>query len=85
MRPIKVSFVISDLSSDEIEQLKHNYSIVAKMILTPDDYKLFRYGPGDQIQVQTQQGDRLWCRIEDLEKVESEERVILIFTLSRAG
>ena len=81
---VKISFVISDLNEEDVRLLRDNYSIVSKMILTPDDYNLFRYKQGDLIQVETDHGNRLWCRIEELEKVEDHERVILILTLTQA-
>lgn len=84
MGSVKISFVISDLNEEDVRLLRDNYSIVSKMILTPDDYKLFRYNKGDRIQVETDHGNRLWCRIEDLEKVENPERIILILTLIHA-
>lgn len=83
---VKISFVISDLSEENIKLLRENYSVVSKMILTPDDYALFRYREGDLIQVETHHGNRLWCRISHLEKVEDpgQEQVIIILTLSQA-
>ena len=84
MAPIKVHFVISQLSEGEVEALKDSRSIITKMILFPDDYKLFNYKKGDAIEVETQIGNRLWCTIQDIEVVENEERIILIFTLMKA-
>lgn len=82
---IKITFIIGQLSIDEFEQLKNGYSIISKMILSPDDFKLFHYKQGDKIQVETKDGLRLWCKIDHLEVLKSEERVILIFKLSFAG
>lgn len=82
---IKISFIIGQLSDQEFEQLKEGYSIVSKMILPPDDYKLFHYKESQLIQVETNHGDRLWCTIQHLEILETEERVILIFTLTGAS
>lgn len=81
---IKISFIIGQLPFEEFEQLKRGHTILSKMILSPDDFKLFHYNDGDQIQVETNDGDRLWCVIKHLEIVSNEERVILIFTLSQA-
>jgi hypothetical protein len=53
------------------------------MILSPDDFKLFHYAEGDPIQVETDRGERLWCTISGLEKVVTEEGVLLIFQLIR--
>ena len=82
---IKVSFIIGEISADEFEQLKSGYAIVSKMILPPDDFKLFHYKEGELIQVETDHGNRLWCTIDHLEIIESEERVILIFTIGQAN
>lgn len=84
MDPIKVTFVISQIPEEDVSALKNNRAIVSKMILCPDDYKLFHYKEKDVIQVETQNGNRLWCEITHLEVVEREERVILIFTLEYA-
>ncbi len=81
MNPIRVRFIINELTEQEVESLKSDDAIITKMILTPDDYKLFRYKEGDSIEVQTDHGNRLWCRIEHLEVVSDDIRVILIFTL----
>lgn len=78
---VKVSFVIGQISNHEMESLKNGYAIISKMILPADDYKLFRYKAGQKIQVETNDGNRLWCKIEHLETVTTEETTILIFTL----
>src|SRR5688500_15816735 len=85
MTQVKVRFVISQLTEDEVEALKASHPIIAKMILSPDDYKLFNYNNGELIEVETQNGNRLWCTIRDMEIVDSEERVIIIFTLIDSG
>ena len=84
MNAIKVTFVIGQLVEEDLVALKHNETIVSKMILTPDDYQLFRYKEKDLIQVETPNGDRVWCEITHLEILESDERMILIFTLEQA-
>jgi hypothetical protein len=81
MNHIHVRFIINELSEDEVDELKNEHAIITKMILTPDDYKLFHYRQGDTIEVQTDQGYRMWCTIKHLEVVANDERVILIFTL----
>jgi hypothetical protein len=83
MQPIKVTFVIGQLREEEMLALKNDEIIVSKMILSQDDYSIFRYKEGDQIQVESQNGDRVWCTIHQLEKVEREEGMILIFTLEK--
>lgn len=78
---VQINFVISELNEAEIQTLKDGFSIVSKMILSPDDFKLFKYQPGDSIQVETGQGNRAWCTITDLEVISHQEHVIIIFTL----
>ena len=81
---LNVTFVISKLTEEEATSLNEDHTIITKMLLSPDDYKLFRYKEGELIQVQTQNGNRIWCEILKLEIVEHPERVILIFTLEKA-
>jgi hypothetical protein len=81
MNNIHVRFIINELSEEEVEDLKNDHVIISKLILSPDDYKLFQYREGDSIEVQTDQGYRLWCKIKNLECVADTERVLLIFTL----
>lgn len=83
MARIPVTFVISALTEREVDLLNEGYEIISKMILTPEDDKLFRYEVNDRIQVETQNGRRLWCSIRQLEKVVTDERVVLMFTLVR--
>lgn len=84
MDPVKITFIIGKLTDDELEVLDHQHPLISKMILSPDDYKLFRYKEGDFIQAETDHGNRLWCRIKHLEIVEQENGAILIFTLIKA-
>jgi hypothetical protein len=81
MAHLHVRFIINELTELEIKALKNDEVVVSKMILVPDDYKLFHYRKGDSIEVQTAEGYRLWCFIEELEVVADQERIILIFTL----
>lgn len=85
MEPIKVTFIIGQLREDEVQALKNDEVIVSKMILSKEDSMIFRYKEGDQIQVESQNGDRVWCLIHQLEKVEKEEGIIVIFTLEKAN
>lgn len=78
---IPVRFIINALSETEVQFLKNGQQVITKMILTPDDHKLFHYREGDEIEVQTDHGNRLMCTIKHLEVVGDDERVILIFTL----
>jgi hypothetical protein len=83
MKAVQVRFVISELSGDEMEDLRNNNTIISKMILTNDDFALFKYKSGDRIEVENGDGYREWCCISDLESVHDQERVIIIFTLTR--
>jgi hypothetical protein len=75
-------FVIGKLTDAELHSLKEGGSIISKMLLVPDDYKLFRYRNGDDIEAETEDGNRIWTTIKDIEVVEDKERVIVILTLS---
>jgi hypothetical protein len=83
MNPIHVRFIINQLTEAEVDALKNGDSIITKMILSPDDFRLFHYREGDSIEVQTDHGNRLWCNINHLEVVSDDIRVIIIFTLMR--
>ena len=85
MEPVKINFILGQVSEEEVERLKEDLPIISKMILSPDDYKMFHYKIGEFIQVETQNGNRLWCTIKDLEILVSEERKILLFTLQKAS
>jgi hypothetical protein len=78
---VHVRFIIGQLSEDEVVALKEGHTIVSKMILPPDDFKLFRYHEGDAIEAETQHGNRVWCTIKQMEILTAEDRVIIIFTL----
>jgi hypothetical protein len=81
---VKVNFIIGQLSDEDADALNNGYSIISKMILTPDDYTLFHYKEGEFIQVETDHGLRLWCTITNLEILKDEKRVITIFTLIKS-
>jgi hypothetical protein len=78
---VRINFVIGQISDGDFEMLESGYNIISKMILTRDDFDLFHYSEGDRIQVETENGNRLWCRILNLETIGEEERILLIFTL----
>jgi hypothetical protein len=84
MDPIKVTFIIGQLNSWEIDILNDEHPLISKMILTREDYSIFKYKEGDFIQVETDYGNRLWCTITQLEIIEEGHDVILIFTLAKA-
>jgi hypothetical protein len=75
-------FVIGKLADAELHSLREGGLIISKLLLVPDDYKLFRYRSGDDIEAETEDGNRIWTTIKDIEVVEDKERVIVILTLS---
>lgn len=83
MGTFRMRFVIGKLSDQEMEMLRDGHQVISKMLLVPDDYRLFHYKEGDLIEVETSEGNRVWTAIENMEVVKSEERVIIIFTLRR--
>ena len=78
---MKIRFVVGTLTADEFNSLKLGHSIISKMLLVPDDYKLFHYKEGDEIEAETQDGDRIWTTIRNLEVVQDETRAVVILTL----
>jgi len=81
MDPFRLRFVIGKLSDEELEALKQGQPVISKMLLVPDDYKLFHYKEGDDIEAETQDGNRLMTTIRSLEIIEDGSRVIVILTL----
>ena len=75
-------FIIGKLTDAELEQLKRGEPIVSKMLLNPQDYRLFHYKEGDDIEAETHDGNRIWTTIRNMEIVEDTERIIIIFTLA---
>ncbi len=82
MKPFRMRFVIGKLTDEELHSLKDGRPIISKMLLVPDDYKLFRYRDGDEIEAETEDGNRIWTTIKDIEVLKDTERVIVILTLS---
>jgi hypothetical protein len=80
---IKVNFVIGQVTEDDFAVLKGGEKVTCKMIITESDYQLFNYEINDAIQAETNDGDRLWCRIVQLDKIEESQQVLLIFTLMK--
>ena len=78
---IKINFVIGQISDGDFELLETAHKVTTKMILPIQDLEVFHYRVGDRIQVETQTGNRLWCKILELETIREEERVLMIFTL----
>lgn len=82
MDPFRMRFVVGKLTEEELTALRRGESIISKMLLVPDDYKVFHYKEGDKIEAETHDGNRVWTTIKDLEVVEYELRIIVILTLS---
>ncbi len=85
MDPLRMRFVIGKLTEDELNALKNGESIISKMLLVPDDYKVFHYKEGDEIEAESDDGNRIWTTIKNLEVVEDEQRIIVILTLSKTS
>ena len=81
MGSIKMRFVVGKLSSDELEVLKRGEAVISKLLLVPDDYKIFHYKVGDAIEAETYEGNRIWTIIRSMEVIEGEMQVIVILTL----
>jgi hypothetical protein len=81
MSSFRMRFIVGKLTDDELEALRRGQSVISKMLLIPEDYKVFRYKEGDDIEAETQDGNRIWTTIQNLEIVEDELRVIVILTL----
>jgi hypothetical protein len=76
-----MQFITGKLTEDELHALKNGEPVVSKLLLQPKDYRLFRYQEGDRMQAATQNGNRIWTTIKNIEVVPSEERFIVILTL----
>lgn len=74
-------FIVGRLTDHELLTLKRGETIISKMLLTPDDYKVFHYKEGDEIEAETEEGNRIWTIIHNIEIVQDQERVIVILTL----
>lgn len=77
-------FIIGKLTDEEFRALESGVPIVSKMLLIPDDFRVFHYQEGDTIEAETHDGNRILTIIRNMEVLEDEERVIIIFTLVRA-
>jgi hypothetical protein len=81
---IKINFVIGQISEGDFDTLASGEKVISKMILVNEDFALFRYKEGDEIQVETDNGNRQWCVILHLEMIEEPDKVLLIFTLKKS-
>lgn len=81
MASFRMRFIIGKITEEEFRALKEGETIISKMLLTPDDYRIFHYKEGNEIEAETEDGNRIWTTIRNIEIVENPERVIIIFTL----
>jgi hypothetical protein len=81
MTRVTVRFVIGELSEEDVNALNNNEHVISKMILTHEDHRLFRYSEDDRIEVETDHGNRCWCKIVSLETLTNDDGVIVILTL----
>lgn len=77
----RMRFIIGKLTDEELQALRRGETIISKMILTEEDYKVFHYEEGNEIEVETLDGNRIWTTITNMEVVEDGERIIIIFSL----
>ncbi len=81
MEPLRLRFIVGGLTPDELHFLGQGEPVISKLLLIPEDFRLFRYKEGDEIQVETPEGNRIWTTIRNIEVVEDDYRVIVILTL----
>lgn len=81
MDSFRLRFIIGKLTDEELEILKRGEPIISKMLLIPEDYSVFHYKEGDEIEAETQDGNRIWTTIRNMEIVEDQQQVIVILTL----
>lgn len=81
MDSYRMRFIIGKLTDDELLALKQGEPVISKMLLIPDDYAVFHYKEGDEIEAETQDGNRIWTIIRNMEIIEDDQRVIVILTL----
>jgi hypothetical protein len=82
MGPFRLRFVIGKLSDEEFKALEDGLPIITKMLLSLEDFAVFHYREGDEIEAESQQGNRVWTTITNMEIIKDETQVIIIFTLS---
>ena len=80
MSAFKMRFIVG-ITEAELLALNNGKQILSKMLLIPDDYRVFHYSQGDKIEAETPDGNRIWTVIRDMEVIEDEVRTIVILTL----
>ena len=81
MDSFRMRFIVGKLTDEELQALRDGETIISKMLLIPEDYKVFHYREGDDIEAETREGNRIWTTIRNMEIVEDDVRVIIILTL----
>lgn len=82
MNSFRMRFIVS-IQEQELLTLKRGEKIISKILLTPDDFRVFHYIEGDEIEAESPSGDRLWTTIQHMEIIHDDVRPIIIFTLVR--
>lgn len=83
MGPFRMRFIVGKLTEDELMTLKRGEPVISKLLLIPDDYRVFHYHEGDEIEAETHEGNRIWTTIRNIEVVGDDNSVIVILTLVR--
>jgi hypothetical protein len=68
---------IVGITEAELLALTDGEQIISKMLLIPDDYKVFHYREGDNIEAETPEGNRMWVVIRNMEVIEDQVRTIV--------
>lgn len=74
-------FIVGKLTDEELLTLRKGEPIISKMLLIPDDFQAFHYKEGDEIEAETQEGNRILTTIRNIEIAKDEVQVIVILTL----
>jgi len=77
-------FIVGKLSNEELDLISRGYPVISKLLLIPDDYRLFHYKEGDEIEAETQDGNRIWTTIRNMEIVQDDTSIVVILTLVRS-
>jgi hypothetical protein len=84
MSQVPVRFIVGELTQEEVDALNDGREVISKIILSYEDFKLFNYHEGDTIEVETEHGYRVLCKILSLEIVKNSEGLIIIFKLQQS-
>jgi hypothetical protein len=82
MSGFRMRFIVG-ITEAELLALTDGEQIISKMLLIPDDYKVFHYREGDNIEAETPEGNRMWVVIRNMEVIEDQVRTIVILTLAK--